>query len=118
MSVEEMLKYKFIISVEGNDKDSGLNWKLNSNSLVLMPKPTISSWLMESELIPNYHYILLKDDFSDLRSKYWWCRKNTEKCKEIIKNANNFMKRFSNNEKEEEIEKKVINEYFKRYEGI
>ena len=34
-----------------------------------MPRPTITSWLMETTLIPNFHYILLKDDFSDLHSK-------------------------------------------------
>ena len=33
---KEFLKYKYILSVEGNDKDSGINWNLNSNSVVLM----------------------------------------------------------------------------------
>ena len=94
MSVIEMLQYKYILSVQGNDKDSGLNWKLNSNSLILMTKPTVSSWLMETTLIPNVHYVLLKDDFSDLKEKFEWCEKNQEKCKQIIKNANTFMNQF------------------------
>ena len=33
-NIQEFLKYKYILSIEGNDKDSGLNWKLNSNSVV------------------------------------------------------------------------------------
>ena len=79
VSISTMLKNKYIISVEGNDKDSGINWKLNSNSLIMMPKPRTTSWLMETTLIPGYHYILLADDFSDLHEKYIWCEKNQTK---------------------------------------
>lgn len=106
------LRHKYILSVEGNDKDSGINWKLNSNSLVLMPRPRVTSWLMETTLIPDYHYVLLKDDFSDLYEKYIWCEQNQNKCKEIIKNANIFMKQFENNKNEEKLERDVINKYF------
>ena len=110
--IEKFLKFKYILSVEGNDKDSGLNWKLNSNSLVLMPKPRVTSWLMETTLIPNFHYVLLKDDFSNLKKMLNWCNSNQKKCKKIISNANNFMKQFSNNEMEEKLEEVVINKYF------
>ena len=105
------LKHKYIISVEGNDKDSGLNWKLNSNSLVLMARPRVTSWLMETTLIPDYHYVLLKDDFSDLEERLRWCKYNQEKCKEIISNANNFMKQFADVVAEEKLEVDVINNY-------
>lgn len=110
--MQGLLKYKYILSVEGNDKDTGINWKLNSNSLVFMAKPTISSWLMESTLKPNYHFILLKDDFSDLLEKVRWCDNNPNECKQIIKNANRFMNQFKNPAFEEKIEKNVINKYF------
>ena len=110
--ISDLLKYKYILSIEGNDKDSGINWKLNSNSLVFMAKPTLSSWLMESTLIPNYHYILLKDDFSDLLEKIRWCDNNPNKCKEIIKNANRFMNQFKNQTVEAKIEKAVLRKYF------
>jgi len=111
-SIHDFLKYKYILSIEGNDKDSGINWKLNSNSLVLMAKPSVVSWLMEDTLIPDYHYILLKDDFSDLEEKLEWCNNNQDKCKQIINNANIYMKQFSDIKKEEEIEIDVINKYF------
>ena len=114
VNLEKFLKYKYILSVEGNDKDSGINWKLNSNSLVLMVKPTACSWLMESTLIPNKHYILLKNDYSDLENKLEWCNNNQDKCLEIIKNANEFMEQFSDNDYEKELEKEVLKEYFKR----
>lgn len=114
MTPEQMLKNKYIISVEGNDKDSGLNWKLNSNSVILMPRPLSSSWLMERELIPNYHYVILRDDFSDLKEKLEWCKNNQKKCKRIIKNANKFMSQFGDIEKELLIEEEVIKSYFKK----
>lgn len=114
MNIPDLLKYKYIISVEGNDKDSGLNWKLNSNSLILMTKPTKFSWLMEDKLIPNFHYILLEDGFADLKEKLDWCNNNQHLCKLVIKNANDFMKQFKNKNMEEEIEKKVVELYFEK----
>ena len=106
------LKFKYIISVEGNDKDSGINWKLNSNSLVFMPKPRVTSWLMETTLVPNVHYILLKDDFSDLRQKLNWCNNHPNKCKNIIKNAHKFMAQFANKRQEEQLEVDLVHKYF------
>ncbi len=111
--INHFLKFKYILSIEGNDKDSGLNWKLNSNSLVFMAKPRVTTWLMETTLIPNKHYILLNDDFSDLQEKLEWCNNNQDKCIEIIKNANNFMKQFSDKKMEQILEIKVLNTYFR-----
>jgi hypothetical protein len=108
----EFLKHKYIVSLEGNDKDSGLNWKLNSNSLVLMSRPRCCSWLMETTLVPNVHYLLLKDDFSDVEEKLKWCKEHQAECLQIIKQAKEFMKQFSDNEAEEKLENIVINRYF------
>ncbi|ENT7385234.1 hypothetical protein ACXLUW_000800 [Campylobacter coli] len=38
LSKKEQMKYKFIISLEGNDVASNLKWEMNSNSLVLAPQ--------------------------------------------------------------------------------
>jgi hypothetical protein len=118
LQISDMHKFKYILSVEGNDKDSGLNWKLNSNSVVFMTRPRYNSWLMETMLVPDYHYVLLSDDFSDLEEKYIWCEENQEKCKEIIKNANDFMRQFADVKKEKEIEKAVIEKYFELTTGL
>lgn len=114
ISPQKMLEHKYIISVEGNDKDSGLNWKLNSNSLVLMPKPLSTTWLMERKLIPNYHYVLLNNDFSDLKEKLEWCRGNQDTCKVIIKNANEYMDQFKDIETENNLEEDVVKLYFEK----
>ena len=111
-SIQNFLQYKYIVSIEGNDKDSGLNWKLNSNSLVLMAKPRVCSWLMETTLLPEYHYVLLKDDFSDLADKLAWCNANQQACKTIIENAHVFMSKFADTKAEEDLEKQVIDRYF------
>jgi hypothetical protein len=111
MSINKMLGYKYILSIEGNDKDSGLNWKLNSNSLIFMAKPTIVSWLMESLLIPNFHYILVDNDFGDLAERLEWCERNPSLCQQIIKNANDFMKVFQDQNSEVWLEKHVVTAY-------
>jgi len=110
--IKKFLEFKYILSVAGNDKDSGLNWKLNSNSVVMMARPGVTSWLMETKLIPDYHYVLLKNDFSDLLEKFEWCRQNQGKCKEIVRNSNKYMTQFANKNREKKIEKNVIDKYF------
>jgi len=95
-SIKNMLKYKYLICAEGNDVSTGLKWMLYSNSVVLMPKPTIVSWFMEDHLIPFIHYVPIKDDWSDLLDMYKWCEDNQDKCKNIIENANKYVQRFIN----------------------
>jgi hypothetical protein len=112
MSITDLLTYKYILMIEGNDKASGLNWSLASNSLVFMPKPTKFSWLMEDKLIPNIHYIQVNNDFSDLQTKVQWCNENPGKCKKIIRNANQYMNQFMDVKREEWLELEVLNRYF------
>lgn len=100
--------------VEGNDKASGLNWALASNSLVFMAKPTKFSWLMENTLIPNYHYILVKDDFSDLLEKVNWCNIHEGRGRQIMRNANEYMKQFMDLRNEEELQLEVLRQYFSK----
>ena len=110
--IQTFLKHKYLLSLEGNDKDSGLQWKLNSNSVVFMPKPTMTTWLMETTLIPDYHYVLLKDDFSNLEEKIKWCDDHPAECLQIIKHAKTFMLQFYDKQNELKIEEEVINRYF------
>ena len=107
----QFLNFKYIMSIEGNDKDSGLQWKLNSNSVVFMPRPTKISWLMEDTLVPGKHYILIKDDFSDIDEKFKWCEKHPKICERISKNAKTFMQKFKNFEYENIIEYYIMKYY-------
>lgn len=114
MQPAEMLQYKYVLSLEGNDKDSGLNWKLNSNSVVLMSPPSRSSWLMEEKLQPGVHYIPLKADFSDLQEKLDECRSNQRHCEQVLANARRYMQQFQDTEREAYIERQVLKGYFDR----
>jgi hypothetical protein len=118
MNIEEQLKYKFIIMMEGNDKASGLNWALKSNSLLLMPKPSVESWLMEGLLIPWQHYIPLDDSLEDIEEKISWCCKNDEICHQISRNSSEYMKQFSDIETEKTIHSYIIKEYQKNIKLI
>ena len=112
-SIPKMLEYKYLFSINGNDKASDLNWKLASDSLVFMSSPKYESWLMESKLKPWVHYIPLEYNFSDLIEKYKWAESNQDKCIEIIKNANLFIdSNFGDHEREERIERAVFKYYY------
>lgn len=111
MTIEEMLNYKYVISIEGNDKDSGLNWKLASNSIVIMRRPSIESWLMEGRLQEYVHYVPINDDFTGLPEALEWCKNNDDKCKEIVRNANVFMHQFEDYKTEKLIHDKILEYY-------
>ena len=83
VSIEEMLSYKAIIMLEGNDVSSGLKWALFSNSVVLTQPPTKTSWAMEELLEPWVHYIPLADDLSDAQEKMQWVIDNDEEAQRI-----------------------------------
>jgi len=118
MSIDEMLKYKFLLSLEGNDVATNLKWILLSNSVVLMSKPTKCSWFMEDMLIPFTHYVPLNDDCSNIEEMYNWCMDNLDKCKVISQNATNYMKIFLNNDNEKYIINKVLKEYFDKIKFV
>jgi hypothetical protein len=111
ISIEEQLKSKFLISVEGGDVATNLKWMMYSNSVVLMPSPTMCSWFMEDTLQPWVHYIPLETEFDDLEEKYEWCLNNLEKCEEIANNGKKFVEQFLDTEKENKIINMVLREY-------
>lgn len=110
-SIENLLQYKYIISIEGVDVASNLKWIMASNSIVFMPRPVVESWFLESQLIPWVHYIPIDYDYNDLLIKKQWCDDNQEKCMEIIENANKYVNNFINEEHEILLSAFVINKY-------
>lgn len=113
LSIKEQLQSKFLISIEGNDVATNLKWILYSNSVVIMPKPTVCSWIMEDKLISGTHYIEIKSDYSDLEEKYKWCLNNLEECKKIAENGKKYIEQFLNQENEIKITNKIIEIYCK-----
>jgi len=112
MQLSQQLKYKFILAIEGNDVASNLKWIMSSNSIAFMVKPTYETWFMEGTLIPNYHYVLLEDDYSDLEEKIKYYSTHIEESLSIIKNANEYTKQFQDKKQEDIISLLVLKKYF------
>jgi hypothetical protein len=77
-----------------------------------MIKPKFETWFMEGTLIPNYHYVLLKDDYSDIQEKMDYYDKNPTEALKIIKNANNYVEQFKDKNREKIISLLVLKKYF------
>jgi len=113
MSVTEQLKYKFILSIEGNDVATNLKWIMSSNSLCFMTRPTKETWFMEGLLKPNYHYVMLKNDCSDLLEKMDYYLAHEDEALAIIDNAHKWVVQFQNPRDEEIVSLLVLQKYFK-----
>lgn len=114
LSIKEQLKYKFILSIEGIDVATNLKWIMSSNSLCFMPKPRFETWYIEGELIPNFHYVLIEDDYSDVEEKMNFYSENTDKAEEILTNAKQWTDQFKDKKLEKLVSILVMNSYFKR----
>jgi hypothetical protein len=113
LTINQQLEYKFILSIEGIDVATNLKWIMSSNSLCFMPKPKFETWYMEGKLIPNYHYVLIKDDYSDVEEKMNYYSKNSNEAEVILLNAKKWTKQFENSELEKLLSILVFQKYFK-----
>eukprot|EP00547_Thalassionema_nitzschioides_P002157 CAMPEP_0194211816 /NCGR_PEP_ID=MMETSP0156-20130528/11229_1 /TAXON_ID=33649 /ORGANISM="Thalassionema nitzschioides, Strain L26-B" /LENGTH=456 /DNA_ID=CAMNT_0038939495 /DNA_START=1 /DNA_END=1371 /DNA_ORIENTATION=+ len=86
----ELLKYKMLISVEGNDVATGLKWNLLSSSVVLMPPPKKSIFSMEFLLQPWVHYVPI-ENVENLEEPIQWVLDHDEEAQQISKRATNFI---------------------------
>lgn len=112
MSISEQLSYKFIACLEGHDVATNLKWVMSSNSIAVMPRPRFESWFMEGTLIPDYHYIEIKDDFSDVIEKMTYYVQHPHEAEQIIVNAHKYIEQFRNKKLENIIQQEVVNRYF------
>ena len=111
MSLEDLLKFKYLVSVEGNDVATNLKWALASKSVVLMPKPTRETFILESNLRPWEHYVPVHPNMSDLEEKVKYCEANQHLCKQISDAATAYMKPFSRRDRLFNLGAKTFEEY-------
>jgi len=111
VSIPQHLDYKYIISLEGNDVATNLKWVMSSNSIAVMTRPTCETWYMEGKLIPNYHYLEIKDDLSDLEERMNYYSEHPEEAQQIIDHAHEYVKQFWDEEREEIISYLVMQRY-------
>jgi hypothetical protein len=112
LTIDEHLDYKFILCLEGNDVATNLKWVMSSNSLAVMPKPKFETWYMEGTLIPNHHYVEIKDDYSDLEERLTFYINNPQEANRIIENAHAYVNQFANQAQEDLISLLVLEKYF------
>ena len=67
---------------------------------------------MEGALIPDYHYIHVKDDFSDLSEKLAYYSKHADKAEAIVKQANTYVQQFKDKKQERILSVLVLDRYF------
>ena len=89
--LKDLLHYKMLISVEGNDVASGLKWNLFSNSVVLMAPPTKMTYALENLLEQWVHYVPLASDFSDLEEKVDWVLSHEQEAQRIAQRSRQFI---------------------------
>lgn len=114
MSIAEQLDHKFVLSIEGNDVATNLKWIMGSNSLCFMTRPKYETWFMEGKLMPGYHYVELKEDYSDLEDKVQYYTDNPIEAQNIARNANAHVKSFMNSQQEHLIGLLVLQKYFEK----
>lgn len=112
MTLYDHFAFKFIICLEGNDVASNLKWVMNSNSLAVMPKPTCETWYMEGKLMPDYHYVEIKPDFSDLKERMEYFIEHPDKAMEIVAHAHEWCEQFFDAKREKLISILVLQKYF------
>lgn len=112
MTIREQLRSKFILSIEGNDVASNLKWVLSSNSVAVMPRPQFETWFQEGLLVPGRHYIEVAPDYSDLIDKLGYYAAHPELCEEISREANKWVERFLDKDRERLVSLLVLQRYF------
>jgi hypothetical protein len=118
LTIREHLDYKFIMSLEGNDVASNLKWVMSSNSIAVTPRLTCETWFMEGTLKPNYHYIEVKEDFSDLEERLHYYLDHPDEAEAIIRHAHEYVAQFRDQEREDLTSLLVLKKYFERTNDI
>ena len=112
LTIGDHLDFKFIMSLEGNDVASNLKWIMSSNSIAVTPCLTQETWFMEGTLIPNYHYIEVKPDFSDLEERLTYYIEHPDEAEAIIQHAHDYISQFRAEKREKLISVLVLKKYF------
>jgi hypothetical protein len=112
MTRGQQLDYKFIACIEGVDVATSLKWVMSSNSVAVSPPMHYETWFMEGTLIPDYHYIEVKPDYSDLIEKLNYYIAHPDEAELIVSHAHEYMEQFRNEKLERAIQIAVAQKYF------
>ncbi|MBR1993982.1 MAG: lipopolysaccharide biosynthesis protein [Alistipes sp.] len=114
ISEYDHMDYKFVMCLEGIDVATNLKWVMSSNSLAVMPPPRYETWFMEAALIPNYHYVAIKADYSDLEERLQYYIDHPEEAETIVHHAHEWIEQFRDRRREKLISLLVLEKYFRQ----
>ncbi|MBR6027135.1 MAG: lipopolysaccharide A protein [Neisseriaceae bacterium] len=118
MSIKEQLRYKFVLSIEGNDVAINTKWIMASQSLCVMTTPKFETWFMEGLLQPDVHFVHVEDDYANLDEKLSFYLKHPAAAEKIINNANQWVSQFFNKKQELITAVLVLQKYFEHTQKI
>ena len=113
LSPVDQMRYRYILSIEGNDVATNLKWIMASNSLCMMPRPRFETWFLEGRLIAGTHYVELRPDYEDLDDKIEYYERHPEDAKALVANANAYVRQFLDQRQERLVQLLVMEKYFK-----
>lgn len=112
ISMYDHLRYRYILTIEGNDVATNLKWVMSTNSLPVMPRPTYETWFMEGTLVPNYHYVEIRPDYADLEERMHYFSSHPEQAEAMIRHAHDYIRQFRDPHRERLISLLVLHRYF------
>jgi hypothetical protein len=112
VSQEGQMAYRYILSIEGHDVGTNTKWIFASNSVCMMPRPTVETWFMEGRVEPDVHYVELRRDFADLEEKIRYFEAHPADARRIVANANAWAETFRDEPRERLISLLVMAKYF------
>ena len=92
IDVEEMMKYKILLIIDGNVIASSHMWSFASGSVPLLISNS-RCWFSDF-IVPFVHYIPVEYDLSDLQEKIQWTLDHPEEAEEIAERAMRFASLF------------------------
>ena len=93
MSLDEKIKFKYILNLDGHVSAFRLGHEFSLKSVLLLPKSKYYLWF-SFLLKPYEHYIPIEENLDDLVNKIKWCITNDDKCYDIAMNGFNFYKKY------------------------
>lgn len=90
---EDHLKYKYLISLDGNTCAwERVPWIMLSNSVLIKQETSKIQWFYPA-LKAYYNYVPVNERITDLFEQYNWMKNNDAKVRIISENATNFIKK-------------------------
>lgn len=90
--LDDHVKNKYILVLDGNCIASSHQWVFASGSVPIMVTHPDNNYWFKKYLKPGVHYVSVKYDLSDLREKIEWLVNNDAEAKQIANNAMEFAK--------------------------